>query len=169
MRVAALYRGLGALAAIAGLAGCVSAPTRETLAVAMPGLATVPATVRVAAAGAEKPTLPELKGAIEDSITRANLFKGIVQGAEADYELSVFVWNVRSPPMGFNMTVDLEMGWTLVRASDKAVVLKRTIKTTHTTRAGEAFAGVDRVRMAQTEAARENIRQGLQAIADLRL
>lgn len=163
-----LSRALIAFAAFAALAGCVSAPNRESLAVTLPVAATIPGTVRVAAGGAERPELPELKGAIEDSIARANLFKGVVQGAGGDYELTVFVWNVRSPPMGFNMTVDLEMGWTLVRTSDKAVLLRKTIKTTHTTKAGEAFAGVDRIRMAQTEAARDNIRQGLQAIADLK-
>ena len=169
MRASPVWRGLIALAAIATLSGCVGAPSRETLAVSVAGVATIPATVRVVAGGSEKPNLPELKGAVEDSIGRARLFKGVVQGSDGDYELTVFIWNVRSPPMGFNMTVDIEMGWTLVRTSDKSVVLRRTIKTSHTTKAGEAFAGIDRVRMAQTEAARENIRQGIQAIADLKL
>lgn len=169
MRGSLLWKCLMALAAVATLAGCVGAPTRETLAVTLPGIATVPGSVSVVAGGSERPTLPELKGAIEDSITRTHLFKGVVQGPGGDYELTVFIWNVRNPVVGFNMTVDMEMGWTLVRSSDKAVLLRKTIKTTHTTRAGEAFAGVDRVHMAQAEAARENIREGLKAISDLRL
>ena len=169
MRGLPLLKSLAAFLAVASLAGCVTPVTRETLAVSVPGVATIPGTVTVAAGGAGQPELPVLKGAVEDSIARTNLFRGVLQGSGGDYELTVFLWNVRSPPMGFNMTVDVEMAWTLARSADKAVLLKKTIKTTHTTKAGEAFAGVERVNMARSEAVRENIRQGLQAIADLKL
>ena len=169
MRTLRSLKSVAALAAVACLAGCVTPMTRETLAVTVPGVATIPGTVTVAAGGAGQPELPVLKGAVEDSIARTNLFRGVLQGSGGDFELTVFLWNVRSPAMGFSMTVDVEMAWTLVRASDKAVLLKKTIKTTHTTKAGEAFAGVERVNMARSEAVRENIRQGLQSIAGLKL
>jgi hypothetical protein len=48
-------------------------------------------------------------------------------------------------------------------------VMKESIKSSHTASAGEAFAAVTRIRMAVEGAAEDNIRQGLQKIANLPL
>jgi len=55
--------------------------------------------------------------------------------------------------MGFSFTVNVEMGWTLTRADTGAIVWRESIKSAHTTGAGEAFAGVERLRLATEGAA----------------
>lgn len=111
----------------------------------------------------------DLKGAIEQSITKTGLFRSILQGKGGDYELTVTVTQLTKPMMGFSFTVTLETAWSLVKASDKRVALRQAIKSSHTAGAGEAFAGVTRLRLAVEGAARKNISQGLEAIAALSL
>lgn len=165
----AIRKAGAALAAAAILAGCSVSPTREAMGVKGLEYRTIPATVTVIAKNGQAPEIPILKGAIEDSIATSKLFKAVVQGTGGDYELTVFVWNVHRPAVGISMKVDVELGWTLVRVADKSEVMRKGIKTTYTAHAGEAFAGVERVRIATEGAVRENIKQGLQAIADLKL
>lgn len=107
----------------------------------------------------------DLKAAVEESIKKSRLFSEVVNGRPGDYDLGVQVIQLNKPMLGFSFTVEMEAGWTLVRASDKKVLLRRVLKSTHTTGAGEAFAGVTRLRMAVEGAARKNIEQGLAAIA----
>lgn len=111
----------------------------------------------------------DLKAAIESSITHSGVFANIVQGAGADYDLSVTVIRLSKPLMGFSMTVTMESAWSLVKSSDKSVVLRKPITSTFTAGMGDALAGVTRLRMAVEGAARENIAQGLNAIAELKL
>lgn len=111
----------------------------------------------------------DLKAAIEQSITKTGLFRSIVQGKGGDYELTVTVTQLTKPLMGFSMTAGLETAWSLVKVADKSAVLRRAISSSHTAGAGEAFAGVTRLRLAVEGAARKNITQGLEAIAALNL
>jgi hypothetical protein len=71
--------------------------------------------------------------------------------------------------MGFNMTVTLETNWTLSRKSDGKVVWQKAIPSTFTAKAGEAFAGVTRLRLANEGAARTNIEQAIKEISALDL
>ena len=65
--------------------------------------------------------------------------------------------------MGFSMTVDMKVSYTLRKGG--STVWQRTIDSTHTATPGEAFVGVTRLRMATEGAARENIRQALKALS----
>lgn len=109
----------------------------------------------------------DLKGAIEDSIARNNLFRTVIQGKGADYELTVRVAGLSKPVIGTSLQVELETGWTLVRTSDRAVLLRKPIKSSATKTMGDAF--VTRLRMAIEAATQDNIAQGLKAIAELKL
>lgn len=111
----------------------------------------------------------DLKAAIEDSIMKTSLFKTIVPGKGGEYELTVTITQLQKPLFGASFTVNLETGWSLVRASDKQVVLRRAVRSEHTASMGESLVGVTRLRLAVEGAVRKNIEEGLQSIAALPL
>jgi hypothetical protein len=169
-----------ALVALAvALSGCATPADKSAMTVSAPAAAGKqhPFSVSVATSGGSDTGALEssnignadLKAAIEASIKETRLFKEVVQGKDGQYELSVTVIQLSKPSFGFSFTVELEAGWTLVRASDKQIVLRKAIKSTGTAGMGEAFAGVVRLRLAVESAAKANIAQGLAAIGELKL
>jgi hypothetical protein len=172
-------RRIGALvlaAAAAALAGCAAPAHKENMA-ATPSVALrkLPYTVQVetrggAATGAmdsSNISNEDLKAALETSITKTNLFKSVVQGKGGDYELTVTVTQLTKPMFGGAFTVTLETGWSLVKASDKSVVMRKAIKSSHTAELSDSLIGVTRLRLAVEGAVRNNVSQGLQAISEL--
>jgi len=169
---------LGLVATIAVLAGCAAPANREAMS---PPNVTVakkfPYTVFVETRGGSETGAMEssnisnedLKAAIESAIVKSALFRSVIQGKTADYELAVTVAQVSKPILGASFTVTMEAGWSLTMASDKSVVMRKVIASSHTAAWNEAFAGTTRLRLALEGAARENISQGLQAIAQLDL
>lgn len=111
----------------------------------------------------------DLKAAIEQAVVQHKLFKSIVQGAGGDYELSVRVTSLSKPVFGTTFTVQMETGWSLTKVADRALVMRKSVKSTGTATMGDALAGVTRLRLAVEAAARDNISQGLTAIAELNL
>lgn len=111
----------------------------------------------------------DLKAAIEDAVAQSKLFKAIVQGNGGDYELSVRVTSLAKPIFGATFTVDMETAWSLTKVSDRSVVMRKSVKSSGTATMSDAFAGVTRLRLAVEAATRNNISQGLTAIADLKL
>jgi hypothetical protein len=134
-----------------------------------------PSSLQVKTAGGSEPgvasiTDADLKGAIEAAVIQNELFKTVVQGADgSDYELTVRIVNLAKPLFGGTFTVELEATWSLIRVADRSAVLRKSIKSTGVANMGEAFAGAVRIRMAVERAASDNISQGLQAIAELKL
>jgi hypothetical protein len=164
--------------AVVGLAGCAAPANREAMVVQKPVVTKKFAqTVSIDVNGGNETgsmdssniSSADLKAAIESSIVQSSLFKSVIQGKGGDFELSVMVTKLAKPSFGFDMTVELETGWSLVRVSDKAVVLRKSVKSSHTATMSDAFAGVTRLRMAVEGAARDNIAQGLAAISELSL
>lgn len=111
----------------------------------------------------------DLTAAIEEAIAQSKLFKTIVQGNNGDYQLSVRVSSLSKPIFGTTFTVEMETAWSLTRISDRSSVMRKSVKSSGTASMGDAFAGVTRLRMAVEAAARNNISQGLLAIAELDL
>jgi hypothetical protein len=111
----------------------------------------------------------DLKAAIEDAITQSKVFKNVIQGPNGDYNLSVRVTSLSKPMFGTTFTVDIETAWVLTKTSDKSVVLKKAIKSSGTATMGDAFVGVTRLRLAVENAAKENISEGIKALAGLNL
>ena len=112
---------------------------------------------------------PDLKAAIEDAVIQSKLFKTIVQGSNGDYELSVRLSSLSKPLFGATFTVDMETAWTLTKTSDHSVALRTGSKSSGTATMGDAHTGVTRLRMALEAATRNNIEQGLKAVAELNL
>lgn len=177
LRIATLFL-LSCSLAAAGLTGCASPAERSAM---------VPASVSVAqkhdasvsvrtSGGSDTGAMdssniadPDLKAAIEEGISKHGLFKQIIQGKGADYELSVSIIQLDKPIFGASFTVTLEAGWTVTRLSDRNIVLRKSIRSTHTAGMGDAFAGVTRLRLAVEGAVRSNIQQGLEEISRLKL
>lgn len=163
--------------AVAALAGCAAAPAQKEAmtATALPSTKKLPYTVTVETRGGQETgamdssnvSNADLKAAIEASITQSGLFKSVVPGKDGDYELSVTVTQLSKPVFGGAFTVTLETGWSLVRARDKSVVMRKAVKSSHTAEMSDAFVGATRLRLALEGAVRKNIAEGLQSIAAL--
>lgn len=159
------------------LVGCASPASREGMTPQETApLTAVGKSVRVTASGgAETGSMDstnvadaDLKAAVETAIEKTGVFKQVVQSGGSEYELTVRITSLKKPMAGFSMTVDLETAWSLVRISDRKPVLQKAISTTYTAGMGEAFAGATRLRMAVEGAVRDNITQGLRAVATVK-
>jgi hypothetical protein len=110
----------------------------------------------------------ELKAAIEQSIATSGLFKAVLQG-DAPYALSASIVQLRKPLFGGSFTAELEVGWTLVRGADRAVLWRKVLASQGTATMGDSLVGVTRLRLAVERAAQDNIRQALGELAALTL
>lgn len=111
----------------------------------------------------------DFKGAIEESIKQSKVFKSLIQGKDSDYELAVSIVQLDKPVFGLTFTVNLEAAWVLMKQSDRSVVMKKSIKSSHSATFGDAAVGITRLRLAVEGAAKKNIELGLQEIARLTL
>jgi len=104
--------------------------------------------------------------ALVNSIEKNKTFSSVVKGAGGDCQLAVTVVSVDQPSFGFTFTVKLEAAWSLKKA-DGTVLMQESIKSEGTATTSDAFAGVERLRMATEVAARNNIAAGLERIGQL--
>lgn len=171
-----LLGALGIAVAVAGLAGCAAPAHKENMAAeSIASTKKLPYSVRVETHGGSETGVmdssnvanADLKAAIENSITKANLFRQVVQGSGGDYELTVSITQMSKPVFGASFTVTLETAWSLVKASDKSVAMRKVVKSENTATMGESIVAVTRLRLAVEGAVRKNIAEGLQAIAAL--
>jgi hypothetical protein len=160
------------------LAACASPANREAMTPTLTIAKHYPYSVQVKTSGGAETggggssniSDADLKAAIEAAITQSALFKTVVQGTDgADYELSVAITSLAKPSFGLTFTVELETAWSLTKVSDRSVAMRKAVKSTGVATPGDAFAAVARLRMAVERAASDNISQGLQAIAELKL
>jgi hypothetical protein len=160
------------------LGGCASPSTHQAMMPTNLQLAKQhPQTVSVTAGGgAETDKLGksqisdvELRLAVVESIKASKAFSSVIEGAKGDYALNVSIFNIKQPSFGLSFTVGIEMGWTLTKVDTGAVVWRESITTEHTATVGDAFSGVERLRMANEGAARANVAQGLAKISALSL
>lgn len=163
---------------VGGLSGCASPAAKDAMIVSdMPEIQKSQKTVAIETQGGSETSSmgssnisnSDFAKAIEDSIIQNGLFSQVVQRDGADYVLNVSIVNMSKPSFGASFTVDMEAAWSLSDRATGTVVMRESIKSSHTTTMGEAFVGVTRLRLAVEGAARENIRQGLTAISGLQL
>ncbi len=161
-------------ASVVVLAGCASPSTPEGMVptTAIAGQHAQSTSVVVAggsqtnALGKSQISNEAFKQAIVLSIEKNKTFSSVVKGAGGDYQLAVTVVSMDQPSFGFSFTVKMEAAWSLKKA-DGTVVMQETIKSEGTAGATEAFAGTERLRLANEYAARANIAAGLEKIGKL--
>lgn len=161
------------LSAVLVLGGCATSANKESMAVAPAVvLKKFPYSVRVETRGGSETgamdssniSNADLKAAIEASIATSGLFKTLTQ-ANSEYELTVALTQLSKPVFGGAFTVDMETGWSLVKASDKSVIMRKVIRSSHTATFSDSLVGVTRLRLAVEGAARKNIEDGLKAVS----
>jgi hypothetical protein len=161
-----------------GLGGCATPSNPQAMSVQKLDLAkkhsaslslNVTGGSETSSAGASKISNADFTTALKNSIESSELFAKLLDVGSSDYHLEVMIARLDQPMMGFNMTVTLETNWTLSRKSDGTVVWQKAIPSTYTAKAGEAFAGPTRLRLANEGAARTNIEQALKEISALTL
>ena len=168
-----------ALLVVAGLAACAAPATPEAMAprgAIVAAARPLPYTVSVVTrGGSETSTVgstnvsdADLKAAVESAIRESRAFREVVPDG-GDDRLTVTVVQLSKPSIGFDFTVTMETAWTLVRASDQQVVLRKVVSGTHTASTKDSFVGAKRLQVAVEGAARRNIEQGLAEIAGLGL
>ena len=162
-------------ASVLSLAGCGAAPaTQEGMTVQRMALKRTHAhSVSVTTNGGEETesvdstniSNADFKAAIDNSIIQTNLFRNIAPGEGGEYRLNVSITQLRKSVLAGNYTVDLETAWSLVKSSDKSILLRKVIVSSTSVPA----AGETKLRVAVESAAKNTIAQGLQAIANLEL
>nr|WP_314627034.1 hypothetical protein [uncultured Noviherbaspirillum sp.] len=164
------------LAALFLVGGCASPPMQEAMVPTNVAIAKKhPESVRLNVAGGADAesglgvSNEALEAALTQAISESKLFSQVVKGKGGDYVLTANVFNVNQPMFGMAMTVKMEVGWTLQRASDDKTVWQEAIRSEHTSTPGEAFAGVTRVRLATEGAVRNNIAEAMSKLAALSL
>lgn len=160
----------GCLAALLGVAACASPsnPALMTLA-ATPGLTAAPGdlgyksvtTVTVSGGQDTNPmwtsqvSNADFKTALEGSLAAAGYM-----GAEGQpMTVSASLIDLKQPLMGLDMSVTSQVRYTVSRAD--RTVFDETVAATGTATLGQAFAGVERLRMANEASIRENIKEFL--------
>lgn len=167
---------LPAVLALATLTGCASQMTHQEMtpapvAVAKQHPQSVSVTIMPVQAGnpaADTITASELRTALSDAIVGSKAFAE-VKNEGGDYQLTVQIFNLTTPVLGFSLTSQVEAGWTLKQAGTGTIVWQESIKSEHTTGATEAFAGVERQKMSIAGAIKKNIAAGLERIGALTL
>jgi uncharacterized lipoprotein YajG len=120
------------------------------------------------AAGASKISNADFMTALGQSIEKSGLFAKTFQTSpKGDFHIEVAIVRLQQPVMGFSMTATIETNWTLTRQSDQLVIWRKAITTSHTAKAGEAFVGVTRLRLATEGAARDNIQDAITQISSI--
>jgi hypothetical protein len=157
------------MVALATLAGCATPARVEQMTIAPENInryaAVKPLTKKVGVAevsGGEE-TNPlwtseigdkEFQGALQKSLLQANL---LAPEGKGDYLLAAKLLKVDQPMFGFNLTVNTEVKYTLTRVADGKVVFDKTVSASHTATPADAFVAVERLRLANEGAARNNI------------
>lgn len=107
--------------------------------------------------------------ALKSSIEKSGLFSKALTEPGSRYQLGAFIGKVDQPTFGFSMTVNMEVSYTLTDTQTSKAIWSKNVASTYTAKAGDAFAGVERLRLANEGAARENIRQMLETVSALNL
>ena len=107
--------------------------------------------------------------AITEAIAQSGVFSTVLNQGGSDYRLKVTLINLDQPMMGFNMTVNAVVGWSLIDVASGQPVFDEFIATPYKATVGDAFAGVKRLRLANEGAARENIKEGIRRLSELDL
>ena len=107
---------------------------------------------------------PEFGSALRNSLRATGL---LAEGPPARYALNAQLNRLDQPMFGFDMTVTADITYTVANQASGKTLWQKTLVTPYTARLGEAFAGVERLRLANEGAIRANISQLIDALLGL--
>ena len=109
-------------------------------------------------------------GGLENALRTSGLFDGIAADGQGDYQLSVFVFDIDQPVIGAgDVTVNVEMTYTLLRPGTGRPIWRESVETTHMTKADAAYSLMERVHIASEAATKDNIRTAIERMSRLEL
>jgi hypothetical protein len=107
--------------------------------------------------------------ALRESIEKAGLFAQAVEASGGTYRLEAYIGELTQPFIGFDMSVTMEVTYTLTDTRSQQIVLKKPISVTHTATTRDSMIGVKRLQLANEAAARKNIEQAITEMSKLKL
>jgi hypothetical protein len=168
---------VGLLASIAAISGCATGSKPDAMVVQVVApvhksdgdvSVAVSGGKETSKMGASQISNDAFAQALRDSIDKARLFSKVsTEGSR--YRLTGFIGKVDQPMFGFSLTVKMEVSYTLKDTQSGNTVWTKDVNSEYTAKASEAFAAVERLRLANEGAARENIRQAITDMAGLTL
>ena len=154
------------LPCIALMAGCAS-PAKPAAMIAhnFPKATTTHEPVVVQVTGGAKTDPMWTSKIASDDFRKTSLFRSAETNGACAYRLEVRLEVLEQPMFGFDLTVNLRADWKLSDSKDNRELWHERVVSTHTATVGDAFAAIERLRIANEGAARKNIEQGLEKLA----
>jgi len=103
-------------------------------------------------------------GALKESLAKQGLLS-----ETGKYKLKVTLVKVEQPLFGLDMTVTTHVNYTLTDSQENKVVYENTVVTPYTATVGDAFVGVQRLRLANEGSGKENIKTLLDELSKLNI
>lgn len=156
-----------ALVATLLLAGCSTTPRSKEMrvAVSLPRTHPHPLLVHVEGGGRADWQVHDypFQLAVAQSLVSAKAFSSVVKQGDTGYRLDVVLGDLRQPIGGLNEPTQMTVLWSLSSLETGETVWQELVASTgHSTN----FFGAWRIRNAAEEAARENIRQAIERLAE---
>ncbi len=111
------------------------------------------------ALGVSKISNNNFKAALVQSLQSAHLYKTL---RKAQYNLTADVMNLDQPYVGLDMTVKFKVHYRLEDVKKKVYIYDKDVISSYTAKLNDSLSGVERLRMANEGAARENIKKFIQ-------
>lgn len=108
----------------------------------------------------------EFEAALKSSLKSLYLLS---KNNQPTYELSASLMEVEQPIFGLDMEVTSSIRYLLVEKSSNKIILDEIIKAPYTATFGDAFSGVERLRMANEGSAKINITKFLYELSKLKI
>ncbi|HEY1091636.1 MAG TPA: hypothetical protein VGE47_11120 [Burkholderiaceae bacterium] len=109
----------------------------------------------------------DFEHALESSLKDAGLLSANRQGSK--YKLVAHLSKLDQPMFGASMTVTATVQYSLIDRASNAEVFSRTVSLPYTAAWNDAFAGTERLRLANEGAIRVNIQQLIEALTALKI
>jgi hypothetical protein len=107
------------------------------------------------------------KEALMDSLIAVKLLSEDTEAA--DYDLRVEMLKVKQPLIGVSLSVTTIIEYWLTRTSDHQEVLHETVEATYTAKFSDAFLALERLKLANEGAGRENVTELIDRLYQLDL
>ena len=104
----------------------------------------------------------EFKTALQSSLRAANYLSDAAPNAQ--YEVTAELINVERPMVGFDLTVNSTVAYSVKSVPGQQEVFRKTIASNGTARMSDALLGTERVRIAIENSIRENITKFIQEL-----
>ncbi|PSW05714.1 hypothetical protein C9I89_08205 [Photobacterium lipolyticum] len=108
----------------------------------------------------------EFEAALKSSLKSLDLLS---KSNQPTYELSASLMEVEQPTFGLDMEVTSSIRYILVEKISNKIILDEIIKAPYTATFGDAFSGVERLRMANEGSAKTNITKFLDELSKLKI